>query len=53
MGVLFKEKFPERHFDMGIAEQNLMSVAAEWHWQVKFHSPPHLLCLLQAVRTIS
>jgi transketolase len=28
MGVLFKEKFPERHFDMGIAEQNLMSVAA-------------------------
>ena len=26
--ILFKKKFPERHFDCGIAEGNMMSVAA-------------------------
>jgi transketolase len=28
MSVLFKEKFPERYFEMGIAEQNMASTAA-------------------------
>lgn len=28
MGCLFKEKHPERHFEMGIAEQNMLSTAA-------------------------
>lgn len=28
MGKMFEEKFPERHFEMGIAEANMTSVAA-------------------------
>jgi transketolase len=28
MSILFKEQFPERYFEMGIAEQNMASVAA-------------------------
>jgi transketolase len=28
MSILFKEKFPERYFEMGIAEQNMASVSA-------------------------
>ena len=28
MGILFEQAYPERHFEMGIAEQNMLSTAA-------------------------
>lgn len=39
MGKLFEEAYPERHFEMGIAEANMTSVAADWHRRERFHLP--------------
>ena len=45
---IFKKKFPDRHFDCGIAESNMMSVAAGMAATGLYLLHLHLLCLLQA-----
>ena len=46
---VFKKEFPERHIDCGIAECNMMGIAAGLLLQEKFHLPAHLQCLQQDV----
>ena len=43
--IRFKEKFPDRFFDMGVAEQNLIGTAAGCPWK---NSPAVLLSSPQA-----
>ena len=47
---LFGEKFPQRFFNMGIAEQNMFSVAAGWLKWVWF--PSCLLSILASMRPL-
>lgn len=44
---IFKKAFPERHIDCGIAECNMMGVAAGLATTGKFRLPVHSLCLRQ------
>ena len=32
----FAKAFPERFFQVGIAEANMVGMAAVWHWQARF-----------------
>jgi transketolase len=45
---MFKKKYPERFFDCGIAEANMMGVAAGLSTTGKFRSQALSLCLQQA-----
>ena len=45
---IFKKEFPERFFDCGIAEGNMVGVAAGMAAAGKFRLPHHLQCLQQA-----
>ena len=47
--AVFMKAFPERHIDCGIAEANMMGVAAGLATQVKYHLQVHLQCLQQDV----
>ena len=47
----FKKVFPERHFNCGIAEQNMMGVAAGLRQQAKFLLLRRLLYLAPVVPT--
>ena len=49
MGKLFEAEFPERHFEMGIAEANMTSVAAGLAQTGKSRSQIHLPYLQAAV----
>ncbi len=46
---MFKKAFPERHIDCGIAECNMMGIAAGLLQQEKFRLQAHLQCLQQDV----
>ncbi len=48
---MFKKEFPERHIDCGIAECNMIGIAAGSLLQVRFPLQVHLLCLQQDVLT--
>lgn len=50
--IEFKKEFPNRFFDIGIAEQDMMGTAAGLALGVKFHLLAHLLYLHQAERMI-
>ena len=39
----FRDKFPDRFFQIGIAEANMMGIAAGMTIGGKFHLPEHLL----------
>ena len=45
---IFKKEFPERFFDCGIAEGNMVGVAAGMAAAGKFPLPHHSQCLQQA-----
>ena len=45
MGKLFEAEFPQRHFEMGIAEANMTSVAAGLAQTGKSRLPIRLQCL--------
>lgn len=45
--VLFQEAYPDRFFEMSIAEQNMVSVAAGLSLVERFHLSIHLQYLLQ------
>ena len=47
--AMFKKKFPERFFDCGISEGNMMSVRLELPRRVSLFSRPPLRCLLRDV----
>ena len=47
---VFKKVYPERHIDCGIAESNMIGIAAGLATTGKFPLPAHLPCLQQAVR---
>lgn len=49
--AVFKKSFPDRHFDCGIAEANMMGVAAGLSLVGKFRWRAPLPCLQQAVLT--
>lgn len=42
---IFKKAYPERFFDCGIAEANMMGVAAGLQPPERFRSPAHSQCL--------
>ena len=42
---MFRKAFPDRHFDCGIAEENMIAVAAGW-----FRSRPRLRCSRRGAR---
>ena len=45
---IFKKAYPERHIDCGIAEANMMGIAAGIiNLQEKYHLQVHLQCLQQ------
>ena len=46
--IKFKKAFPERFFDCGIAENNMLGVCAGLASTGKIHLHQHLLCLPQA-----
>ena len=46
---IFKKEFPERHIDCGIAECNMIGIAAGLATTGKVLLPVHLQCLQQAV----
>jgi deoxyxylulose-5-phosphate synthase len=41
----FKKEHPERFFNCGIAEGNMMTWQQAWQAAAKFHSQAHLQCL--------
>lgn len=45
---IFKKAYPDRHFDCGIAEQNMVGVAAGMSTMAMFPLCPALRCLLRA-----
>ena len=45
----FQKAFPERHIDCGIAEGNMVGIAADLRLLEKFLLQVHLLCLRQDV----
>lgn len=45
MGKIFEAAYPERHFEMGIAEANMTSVAAGLAQTGRYHLPTRLLFL--------
>ena len=48
--AIFKKEFPDRHIDCGIAECNMMGIAAGLAATERCHLPVHLPCLRQVVR---
>ena len=46
----FLKAFPERHIDCGIAECNMMGIAAGLSTTGKVHLPAHSQCLLREER---
>ena len=47
---VFKKAYPDRHIDCGIAECNMMGIAAGFPPQASFRSQAPSRCLPQAVR---
>ena len=45
---IFKKKFPDRFFDCGIAESNMMALQQVWLPQARYHLLLHLQCSPQA-----
>lgn len=45
---MFKKAYPDRFFDCGIAEQNMIGVAAAWRPRARCRWLPPLPCLLPA-----
>lgn len=49
--AIFKKEFPERHIDCGIAECNMIGIAAYLPQPVKFRLQVRLPCLQQDVHS--
>ena len=52
MTATFADKFPERFFNAGIAEANMIDMAAGLSTMDTYRLPAHLQCLAQAAPTI-
>ena len=48
---IFAKKFPDRFFDTGIAEENMMGIAEAWQRQERFRLLPPLPYSVQAEPT--
>ena len=48
MTAEFGKTYPDRFFNMGIAEQNLYGAAADWRFRARSCVPAHLRCSQRA-----